>query len=115
VIVSVTENGQNIGGVPVTLTFSGTGTPSGLTATTVGGTGATFTSLVVTQPSAPTDTLSVTLPVVGTDTLTTGPVNLTVKAGALIAPTITFSVPSHTYGDAPFTVSATSNSTGAIT
>jgi tetratricopeptide (TPR) repeat protein len=75
----------------------------------------TFTSLVVTQPSAPTDTLSVTLPVVGTDTLTTGPVNLTVKAGALIAPTITFSVPSHTYGDAPFAVSATSNSTGAIT
>jgi hypothetical protein len=57
----------------------------------------------------------VTLPVVGTDTLTTGPVNLTVKAGALIAPTITFSVPSHTYGDAPFAVSATSNSTGAIT
>jgi sugar lactone lactonase YvrE len=31
------------------------------------------------------------------------------------APTISFSVPSHTYGDAPFTVSATSNSGGAIT
>ena len=31
-----------------------------------------------------------------------------------IAPTITFTVPNHTYGDAPFTVSATSNSSGAI-
>jgi len=32
-----------------------------------------------------------------------------------IAPTIIFTVPNHTYGDAPFTVSATSNSTGAFT
>jgi Bacterial Ig-like domain (group 3)/MBG domain (YGX type)/MBG domain/NHL repeat len=32
-----------------------------------------------------------------------------------IAPTITFAVPNHTFGDAPFVVSATSNSTGAIT
>jgi sugar lactone lactonase YvrE len=31
------------------------------------------------------------------------------------APTINFTVPNHTYGDAPFTVSATSNSSGAIT
>jgi hypothetical protein len=31
------------------------------------------------------------------------------------APTITFTVPNHTYGDAPFTVSATSSSSGAIT
>jgi len=31
------------------------------------------------------------------------------------APTITFTVPNHTYGDAPFAVSATSNSSGAIT
>ena len=30
-------------------------------------------------------------------------------------PTISFTVSSHTYGDAPFTVSATSNSTGAFT
>ena len=30
-------------------------------------------------------------------------------------PTITFTVPNHTYGDAPFTVSATSNSSGAMT
>jgi subtilase family serine protease len=32
-----------------------------------------------------------------------------------ILPTITFAVPNHTYGDAPFTVAATSNSSGAIT
>ncbi len=31
------------------------------------------------------------------------------------APTITFSVPNHVYGDSPFVVSATSNSTGAFT
>jgi len=31
------------------------------------------------------------------------------------APTISFTVPNHTYGDAPITVSATSNSSGAIT
>jgi NHL repeat len=34
---------------------------------------------------------------------------------AAITPTINFTVPNHTYGDAPFTVSATSNSTGAFT
>jgi large repetitive protein len=34
---------------------------------------------------------------------------------AATAPTISFTVPNHTYGDAPFTVSATSNSTGAFT
>jgi CSLREA domain-containing protein len=77
VIVSVTESGQNIGGVPVTLSFSGTGTATGLTSTTAGGTGASF-ALEVTQPSAPTDTLSVSIPVVGTDTLTAGPAQLTV-------------------------------------
>lgn len=112
VIVSVTENGQNIGGVPVTLTFSGTGSASGLTATTVAGSGATFSSLLINKPSAPTDTLAVSLPVVGSDTLSAGPVNLTVN---LPTPTTTFTVANHTYGDAPFAISATSNSTGAIT
>src|SRR5206468_2307900 len=34
---------------------------------------------------------------------------------AAITPTISFTVPSHTLGDAPFTVSATSNSTGTFT
>jgi len=87
VVVSVTENGQNIGGVPVTLTFSGTGSASGLTATTVAGAGATYSSLVVTQPSASGDTLSVSLSVVGTDTLTAAPVALTVTGKT--TPTVT--------------------------
>ncbi|HWZ01536.1 MAG TPA: hypothetical protein VNX17_10665 [Edaphobacter sp.] len=34
---------------------------------------------------------------------------------AAIAPTINFTIPNHTYGDAAFTVNATSNSTGAFT
>ncbi len=49
-VVSVTENGQNIGAVPVTLSFSGTA-PTSVTGngpvTTVAGTGATFSSLQV--------------------------------------------------------------------
>ena len=35
--------------------------------------------------------------------------------GLAIPPTIVFSVPDHTFGDPPFTVAATSNSTGAFT
>jgi ABC-type anion transport system duplicated permease subunit len=34
---------------------------------------------------------------------------------AAVTPTVTFTVPNHTSGDAPFTISATSNSTGAFT
>lgn len=82
VVVSVTENGQNIGGVPVTLTFSGTGTAAGLTATTVAGTGATFSGLTVNAASAPTDTLAVSMPVVGSEALTAAAVNLIVAPGA---------------------------------
>ena len=36
-------------------------------------------------------------------------------AVAALTPTIVFNVPNHVYGDPPFTVSATSNSTGAFT
>jgi len=113
-VVAVTENGQNIGGVAVTLTFSGTGTATGLTATTAAGTGATFSGLTVNTASASGDTLAVSLAVVGTDTLTAAPVALTVNPGSA-APTIIFTVPNHTYGDAPFIVAATSNSPGTIT
>jgi len=64
-IVSVTENGQNLGGVPVTLTY---GAPPSLPApgglgpvTTVAGTGATFSSLVAYFPGAYTLAASLTL------------------------------------------------------
>lgn len=58
--VSVTENGQNIGGVPVTLT-EGSGTATGVgPVTTIAGTGATFSSLTVGTADA-SDTLSASL------------------------------------------------------
>ncbi len=61
-IVSVTENGQNIGGVPVTLTFSGAGTATGLgPVTTVAGTGATFNSVSVSEAGADTLDAQLTL------------------------------------------------------
>jgi hypothetical protein len=70
-------------------------------------------------------TLNVTALPVGTDSLKAvyaGDANFTTSTSntlpftvSLAAPTITFTVPNHTYGDAPFTVSATSNSVGAIT
>ncbi len=90
VVVSVTESGQNVGGVPVTLTFSGTGSATGLTATTVAGIGATFNSIQATTAAASGDTLSVKMPVVGADLLTASPVALTVNPGA--APPFTVSV-----------------------
>jgi sugar lactone lactonase YvrE len=80
--------------------------------------GASCTCLVSFSPTvagsnsgslAPTDTAlngaapSYTTQSISLNGLATGP------------PTITFTVPNHTYGDAPFTVSATSNSSGAIT
>jgi CSLREA domain-containing protein len=110
VILSVTENGQNVGGVQATLTFSGTGSASGLTATTLEGTGATYSSIEATQPSgASPDTLSITLPVVGSDTLTAGPVNMTVATATQTAPSITSaSSTTFTTGTAgSFTVTAT--------
>ena len=82
IVVSVTESGQNIGGVPVTLTFGGTGSATGLTATTIGGTGATFSSFQANTAAASGDTVSVNLPVVGSDVLTAAPVALTVNPGA---------------------------------
>jgi trimeric autotransporter adhesin len=65
-IVSITENGQNIGGVPVTLTYSSPTAPSGSLAglgpvTTVASTGANFSSLIAYYPAAYTLSASQTL------------------------------------------------------
>ena len=61
-VVTVTENGQNTGGVPITLEYSGPGSATGLgPVTTIGGTGAAFSSLAVSAPGQ--GTLSVTLPI----------------------------------------------------
>jgi streptogramin lyase len=82
-----------------------------------------FTYTVVSGPATISGS-TVTLTAAGTVVLqaseaadtnyTTATQNATFTVAA-IAPTITFAVPNHTYGDAPFTVSATSNSTGAFT
>jgi CSLREA domain-containing protein len=62
-VVSVTENGQNIGGIPITLALSGTSTTAaGLgPVSTASGMGASFGGLVVSV--AGDDTLSVSLPI----------------------------------------------------
>jgi subtilase family serine protease len=109
----------------VTVVVSGTPTPTGTVTLSNG----SYNSGAITLSggSATINIIAGAL-AVGTDTLTasyapdsnsspiynsaTGVASITVNP---IAPTITFSVPNHTYGDAPFTVSATSNSTGAIT
>ncbi|MGH9588126.1 MAG: beta strand repeat-containing protein [Acidobacteriaceae bacterium] len=93
-ILSVMENGQNTGGIPITLTFTGSGTATGLgPATTVAGTGATFSSIKVDTAGAG-DSLSVSLPV-GTSNLTAsgaleidGPVTLSPATGALTASSV---------------------------
>jgi hypothetical protein len=82
-VVSVTENGENRGGVPITLNFGGTGTASGLgPVTTVADAGAAFAALSVNQ--AGSDTLSVTLPITTGNTLSAS-ANLDIAA----APTTT--------------------------
>ena len=62
-VVTVTENGQNTAGVPVTLAFAGTGSATGLGAvTTVAGIGAAFNNVAVSLAGA-SDSLSVSLPI----------------------------------------------------
>jgi hypothetical protein len=73
---------------------------------------ATISGSTVTLTGAGTVVLMASQAAAGGYTLGTQAATFTV---ATVAPTITFTVPNHTYGDAPFTVSATSNSTGAIT
>jgi subtilase family serine protease len=63
VVVSLSESGNVIAGVPITVGFVGAGDASGLgPVTTVAGTGATFSNLAVDTASS-TDTLSITLPI----------------------------------------------------
>lgn len=93
-VVSVTENGQNIGGVPVTLVYtpsSGTATATGTgPITTAAGTGATFSVVQVTTGgnTAQTGNFSATLQLTSTKSLSTaspGPV-LTVETPITVTP-----------------------------
>ena len=103
-IVSVAENGQNIGQVPITLSFSGTGAASGLgPVATTAGMGAQFGSLSVN--TAGTDTLSATLQITPTGvtpafSITTNPSNNATLTVSLPTLTITASSATITYGSA---------------
>lgn len=122
-VVSVTENGQNIGGVPITLTFtptSGTPTATGLgPVTTVAGTGATFSSIKV-DTAGVSDSLGVSLPV-GSSNLTAsadleidGLVALSPASGALTGGSVGTAYSksiSGTGGKSPYTYEV---STGAL-
>lgn len=100
VAVSVTENGQSSGGVPITLASSGPGTLTGIGPTlTVQGSGATFSSLMANQHGS--YTLSVgPIAVVGGDSLSAGPVDLTINSPATpYTPAVQWAPPSSiTYG-----------------
>jgi CSLREA domain-containing protein len=106
-IVSVTENGQNIGGVPVTLAFIGTGKATGLgPATTAAGTGATFASVSVNEVG--NDFLKVTLQITPSYALAEDFANLTIT----LLNAISFTPPTSpvNYGVAPITLVATATS-----
>ena len=113
-VLSVTENAQNIGGVPVTLGFSGTGTASGLgPITTVAGTGANFGALSVNM--AGSDTLSATLPIVGSFSLSAS-AGLNISALVLQPTTTTLSSSSNpAISGQSVTLTTTVNATGTPT
>ena len=113
-IVTVTENDQNIGGVPVTLTYSGASSPTGLgPVTAVAGAGATFSSLK--SATAGSGSLTVSLPITSSGNALQ-PAALTASAALNIQPptqTIQFTVASPvSYGTAPIALSATGGGSG---
>jgi CSLREA domain-containing protein len=109
--VTVTENGQNIGGVPITLKYSGPGSAAGLgPVTTIGGTGAAFSSLTVSSPGQ--GTLSVSVPITASGN-PVQPSALTASATLNIpAPTFAISGGTPTISVAP---GATTGNTIALT
>jgi Bacterial Ig-like domain (group 3)/MBG domain (YGX type) len=117
-VVSLTENNQSIGGVPITLLFSGaSNSANGLgPAPTVSGLGASFNSLIITTVGD--NTLSVNLPITAVGA-TIQPAALTASAAIDImkqAQTITFGpLPNQPFGTASFNVSATASSGLPIT
>jgi hypothetical protein len=112
-VVSLSENNQSIGGVPITLLFSGaSNTVTGLgPATTASGMGASFNSIIITTTG--NNTLSVNLPITGAGA-NIQPAPLTASAAIDVleqAQTIIFGpLPNQPFGTAPFNVSATASS-----
>lgn len=117
-VVSLTENDQSIGGVPITLLFSGaSNTVTGLgPATTASRMGASFSNLIIT--TAGNNTLSVNLPITGVG-VNIQPAALTASAAIDImerAQAITFGpLPNQPFGTAAFNVSATASSGVTVT
>lgn len=68
-------------------------------------------SIVFTAPAAAGYSGSLSI----ADNASGSPQTVALTGTGTAPPTITFTVPNHTYGDAPFTVTAISNSSGAIT
>ena len=93
-------------------TVSATSSSSGAITYSVVSGPATISGSTVTLTGAGTVVLQASQTASGNYAAGTQPATFTVAGNA---PTISFTVPNHTYGDAPFTVSATSNSSGAIT
>jgi len=113
-VVTVTENSQSIGGVPVTLTFSG---PSGDASghwqeTTAASTGADFNDLIVTAVG--NYSLSATLNIVGGFSITTNP-DATLDITTPQPTTTAINAPTIMYGNAgQVTVNVTSQA-GTVT
>ncbi|HEX9198081.1 MAG TPA: Ig-like domain-containing protein, partial [Acidobacteriaceae bacterium] len=101
---------QTYGNAPFTVSATSNSTGA-ITYSVVSGP-ASVTGSTVTLNSAGTVVLQASQ--VATGNYAAGAQNATFTVAAT-TPTITFTVANHTYGDAPFTVLATSNSTGAIT
>jgi len=93
-------------------TVSATSNSTGAFTYTVVSGPATISGSTVTLTGAGTVVLQASQAAAGNYTSGTQTATFTVAGNA---PTISFTVPNHTYGDAPFTVAATSNSSGAIT
>jgi hypothetical protein len=108
--ISFTVPNHTYGDAPITV--SATSNSSGAITYSVVSGPATISGSTVTLTGAGTVVLQASQAAAGNYTLGTQTATFTVAGNA---PTISFTVPNHTYGDAPITVSATSNSSGAIT
>jgi hypothetical protein len=115
-VVSVTEDGTSLGGVPITLGLSsgGAGTATGLgPVTTVGGTGATFSDILVNAGGASDELTAGPILIFGSYSLPAATASLSV---AYPAPTVTAVSPSTglTLGGTLVTITGT-NFTGTTT
>jgi len=108
--ISFTVPNHTYGDAPFTV--SATSNSSGAITYSVVSGPATISGSTVTLTGAGTVVLQASQAASGNYTASTQTATFTVAGNA---PTITFSIPNHTYGDAPFTVAATSNSSGTIT